>query len=70
MTSNQAVEQAAYDIMAKAAIDIPDDYVGGIKKMIGTEKVQLSCFVLQSMVENWEAATEDEADEDGPSDDH
>jgi L(+)-tartrate dehydratase alpha subunit len=59
MISNQAVEQAAYDIMAKAAIDIPDDYVGGIKKMIGTEKVQLSCFVLQSMVENWEAATED-----------
>jgi L(+)-tartrate dehydratase alpha subunit len=57
MISNQAVEQAAYDIMAKAAIDIPDDYVGGIKKMIGTEKVQLSCFVLQSMVENWEAAT-------------
>ncbi len=59
MISNQAVEQAAYDIMAKAAIDIPEDYLGGIKKMIGTEKVQLSCFVLQSMVENWEAATED-----------
>ena len=55
MISNQAVEQAAYDIMAKAAIDIPEDYLGGIKKMIGTEKVQLSCFVLQSMVENWEA---------------
>jgi L(+)-tartrate dehydratase alpha subunit len=59
MISNQAVEQAAYDIMAKAAIDIPDDYLGGVKKMIGTEKVQLSCFVLQSMVENWEAASED-----------
>ncbi len=59
MISNQAVEQAAYDIMAKAAIDIPEDYLGGIKKMIGTEKVQLSCFVLESMVENWEAATED-----------
>jgi L(+)-tartrate dehydratase alpha subunit len=59
MISNQTVEQAAYDIMAKAAIDIPEDYLGGIKKMIGTEKVQLSCFVLESMVENWEAATED-----------
>ena len=59
MISNQTVEQAAYDIMAKAAIDIPEDYLGGIKKMIGTEKVQLSCFVLQSMVENWEVATED-----------
>ena len=59
MISNQAVEQAAYDIMGKAAIDIPEDYLGGIKKMIGTEKVQLSCYVLQTMVENWEAATED-----------
>ena len=59
MISNQAVEQAAYDIMAKAAIDIPEDYLGGVKTMIDTEKVQLSCFVLQSMVENWEAATED-----------
>ncbi len=28
MISNQAVEQAAYDIMAKAAIDIPEDYLG------------------------------------------
>ena len=39
MISNQAVEQAAYDIMAKAAIDFPEDYLGDIKKMIGTEKV-------------------------------
>ena len=43
----------------EAAIDIPEDYLGGVKTMIDTEKVQLSCFVLQSMVENWEAATED-----------
>ena len=59
MISNQAIEQAAYDIMAKAAIDIPEDYLGGIKEMVTTEKAQLSCFVLQSMVENWEVATED-----------
>lgn len=59
MIPNAAVEQAAYDIMTKAAIDIPEDYLGGIKSMIDTEKVELSCFVLKSMVENWEAATED-----------
>ena len=45
--------------MEKAAIDIPEDYLSGIKSMIDHEKGDLSAFVLQSMVENWEAATED-----------
>jgi L(+)-tartrate dehydratase alpha subunit len=53
------VEAAAYDIMTRASIDIPEDYLSGIKGMIDLEKGDLSAFVLQSMVENWEAASED-----------
>jgi len=59
MITNAAVEQAAYAIMSRAAIDIPEDYLNGIKGMIDLETGDLSSFVLQTMVENWEAATED-----------
>ncbi len=59
MISHQTIEDAAYEIMTRAAIDIPEDYFSGIKGMIDLEKGDLSAFVLQSMVENWEAATED-----------
>lgn len=59
MISHDTIETAAYAIMAKAAIDIPDDYLTGIKGMIDTEKGDLSSFVLKAMVENYEAATED-----------
>jgi len=52
-------EQAAYQIMTKAAIDIPEDYLEGVKGMIDLESGDLSAFVLRAMVENWEAATED-----------
>ncbi|HEY9055722.1 MAG TPA: fumarate hydratase [Aurantimonas sp.] len=56
---NARIEEAAYQIMHNAAIDIPQDYLTGIKGMIDLEQGDLSAFVLQSMVENWEAATED-----------
>jgi L(+)-tartrate dehydratase alpha subunit len=59
MISHQTIEEAAYAIMTKAAIDIPEDYFNGIKEMIDIEKGDLSTFVLKAMVENWEAATED-----------
>jgi len=59
MITHDTIEEAAYAIMAKAAIDIPDDYLSGIKGMIDTEKGDLSTFVLKAMVENYEAATED-----------
>jgi L(+)-tartrate dehydratase alpha subunit len=59
MIANAKIEEAAYRITEKAAIDIPQDYLTGIKGMIDLEKGDLSAFVLQSMVENWEAATED-----------
>jgi L(+)-tartrate dehydratase alpha subunit len=53
------IEQAAYVIMKKAAIDIPDDYLTGIKGMVDCEKGDLSAFVLSAMLENYEAASED-----------
>ena len=59
MISHQTIEEAAYAIMSKAAIDIPEDYFQGIKGMIDVETGDLSTFVLKAMVENWEAATED-----------
>jgi L(+)-tartrate dehydratase alpha subunit len=59
MITNQLIEQAAYEVMGKAAIDIPDDYLTGIKGMVDTEKGDLSAFVLNAMLENYEAATED-----------
>ncbi len=59
MISHRTIEEAAYEITTRAAIDIPEDYLTGIKGMIDLEKGDLSAFVLQSMVENWEAATED-----------
>jgi L(+)-tartrate dehydratase alpha subunit len=59
MITHETIEEAAYAIMAKAAIDIPDDYLTGIKGMIDVEKGDLSTFVLKAMVDNYEAATED-----------
>ena len=59
MIANESIEQAAYDVMCKAAIDIPEDYLGGIKGMVQREEGTLSCFVLRSMVDNWEAASTD-----------
>ncbi len=59
MIAHEQVEEAAYEIMKKAAIDIPEDYLGGVKGMIDLETGDLSSFVLKSMVDNWEAATED-----------
>ena len=59
MIDADRIEEAAHGVMTRAAIDIPGDYLTGIKGMIDTEKGDLSAFVLKSMVENYEAATED-----------
>jgi L(+)-tartrate dehydratase alpha subunit len=53
------IEEAAFRITAKAAIDIPEDYLGGVKAMIDVETGDLSTFVLKAMVDNWEAASAD-----------
>ena len=59
MIKADLIEKASEEIMARAAIDIPDDYKSGIRSMIDTEKGDLSAFVLEAMLENWEVATED-----------
>ena len=53
------VKETALTLMDKAAIDIPDDYLTGLKKAADDEDGDLSSFVLHAMLENYEAAKED-----------
>ena len=53
------LREAATEIMARAAIEIPRDYRDGIRGMLGREQHELSRFVLEAMLENWEAAEAD-----------
>lgn len=54
-----AVFEAAVEITKRAAIEIPEDYKNGIKGMLAEEKEDLSKFVLEAMIENWDAAEQD-----------
>ena len=53
------IEHTAQVLMTKAAIEIPDDYLGGLRRCANTERGDLSSFVIQAMLENYEAAKED-----------
>ncbi|WP_071795869.1 fumarate hydratase [Natronohydrobacter thiooxidans] len=53
------IQRTAEDLMAKAAIDIPEDYLDGLKRAADTEEGDLSSFVLKAMLENYEAAKQD-----------
>jgi len=53
------IESTADALMAKAAIEIPDDYLIGLKDAASTEDGDLSSFVLQAMLDNYEAAKQD-----------
>ncbi|KMW57618.1 Fumarate hydratase class I, aerobic [Candidatus Rhodobacter oscarellae] len=55
----QDLRNVAGDLMAKAAIEIPQDYLDGLKKAAASEEGELSSFVLQAMLDNYEAAKED-----------
>src|SRR5437763_9662050 len=55
----RALERTALELMAKAAIEIPDDYLAGLRRCADTEKGDLSAFVIKAMLENYEAAKED-----------
>ncbi len=52
-------QEVAEALTAKAAIEIPDDYLAGLRRMANTEEGDLSSFVLKAMLENYEAAKED-----------
>ncbi|MGH6886057.1 MAG: fumarate hydratase [Geminicoccales bacterium] len=53
------IEQAAKEIMRRAAIVIPDDYRAGIREAAAREESELARFVLNAMLENWDAAEQD-----------
>lgn len=53
------IQKTAEDLMAKAAIEIPEDYLDGLKRAAATEDGDLSSFVLKAMLDNYEAAKED-----------
>jgi L(+)-tartrate dehydratase alpha subunit len=54
-----SLQSTAEELMTKAAIDIPDDYLAGLRRAADTEKGDLSAFVLRAMLENYEAAKHD-----------
>src|ERR1700704_3824153 len=54
-----AVQRTAESLMAKAAIEIPDAYLAGLRRAADTEKGDLSAFVIKAMLENYEAAKHD-----------
>ncbi len=60
MISENTINEAAYEITRRAAIRIPEDYRSGIRKMRKHEQHHLSCFVLDTMMDNWDAAVEDQ----------
>ncbi len=55
----QAIQSTAEELMARAAIEIPDDYLAGLKAVAQTEEETLPSFVLKAMLENYEAADHD-----------
>ena len=59
MISLSSIQRTAEDLMAKAAIEIPDDYLTGLRQCADTEKGDLSAFVIKAMLENYDAAKED-----------
>ncbi len=57
--SLKIVEKTAEKLMHKAAIEIPDDYLRGLKKAAKIEDGDLSSFVLEAMLENYKVAKQD-----------
>ncbi len=53
------IQATAETLMAKAAIDIPDDYLQAIRRASDAEENELPRFVLKVMLENYDAATQD-----------
>ncbi len=59
MIANDLVFDTAKTLMEKAAIEIPQDYHEGLKRAAKSEEGDLSSFVLQAMLDNYEAAKQD-----------
>ncbi len=52
----ELIQTTAADLMAKAAIEIPDDYHAGLKQAAKTETGPLANYVLNAMLDNYAAA--------------
>ena len=59
MITINLIQSTAETLMNKAAIEIHEDYLTGLKQAAETEDGDLSSFVLQAMLDNYEAAKED-----------
>jgi len=59
MINISLIEKTAEELMRKAAIDIPDDYLGGLRTAAKDEENELPSFVLKVMLDNYDAAKED-----------
>jgi L(+)-tartrate dehydratase alpha subunit len=57
--SAELIEATAIELMHKAAIEIPQDYRAGVEAMADAETAELSRFVLNTMIENWQVAKHD-----------
>ena len=53
------IQKTAETLMEQAAIEIPEDYLNGLKKAAQDEDGDLSSFVLDAMLQNYEAAKQD-----------
>ncbi len=60
MIREAVIQEAASEITRQAAIRIPEDYRAGIRDIRSEETGQLSCFVLDTMIDNWDAAVADQ----------
>ena len=59
MIAINLIQKTAEELMAKAAIEIPQDYLEGLQKAAESEDGDLSSFVLQAMLDNYEVAKQD-----------
>ena len=59
MITIERLQATAEELMRRAAIEIPEDYLTGLKAAAAAEDGDLSSFVLEAMLENYDAAKED-----------
>ena len=59
MIAIDLIQKTAEDLMEKAAIEIPQDYLEGLQAAAKSEDGDLSSFVLQAMLDNYEVAKQD-----------
>jgi len=59
MIAAERIEEAAYAAMFRAGIEIPEDYEQGLREIATSETGDLSAFVIEAMLENYDAARQD-----------